>query len=467
MMDDLDIEIVDDVTSSNEVKDNNQNDNNTLPNLYSEIPTSNVSEVVSNNDNNVLNSNNNALENNTLQTDQVVNNNVLENTNVVNDTNIVNNNIEVNEQNNTLEQQKDVNNETIASSQPNIVNTNPNEVNIKNTTTIKNEVGTQVIGQVNGEEIKTVSNDMPENINITMKEEPVKKDTNKAKRIRIKTKRDKIRTIVITIVLVLVILGLGASGYYFFYLSNDNLFEVKNVTFELGEVLPISAVNYVETSKKIDDMEYNVNLSNVISSVGVYNYSVDHKGIVKMGTITIKDTKGPVITLNENLKFSVNSDVRKEDIVKSCEDPSMCTYELLDKVDTSTIGSQEITISAKDNIGNITKEIAKIEIFEVSKTLVCTTEAKKSEDETYEETLEDTIYFDTNDNYVYSTGRKVVSFLDFSSYFNVYNKEKDNTTYTFDSKNHSYKIVSDVLYQNEDKYDKYIEYYKDKGYHCK
>ena len=452
-MDDLDIEIVDDVTSNSE-------SNNELSKLNSDVPTSNVNAVSINDNANVLD-NNNVLNENVVG--ETIPNPLPDNTNVVdnqvNDNILNTNNIET--ENNTIN--SEVNN---VIPDNNVNSEQSNEINIKNNATIKNEAGTQVIGELNNDGATAVSSDMPTNIDITMKPEEVKKDLSKPKRIRIKTKRDKRRTLIIIILLVVVSLSLGAAGYYFFYVSNDNLFEVKNVTFELGQPLPSSAVNYVETSKNIDDMEYNINLNNVISSVGVYNYSVDHKGIVKMGTITIQDTKGPIITLNDNLKFSVGSDIRKEDIVKSCEDPSMCTYDLLDKIDTSAIGSQEIGITAKDNIGNETKEIAKIEVFEVSKIVVCKNESKKSDDGTYEEYLEDTIYFDTTDNYVYSIGRKIVNFIDFGSYYNIYNKEKENSLYKFDSLKHNYSLSNEVLYKDEAKYDKYIEYYKEKGYTC-
>ena len=356
---------------------------------------------------------------------------------------------------------------------PTVENTTPvddNSVAIKQTSTLKNEAGTMVIGEVGNDGVKAINNSLPTSIDISNDELPSQKEDRREKRRRIKiqTKRDKRRTLISIILFIVVLLAGGGSAYYFLYIDNDNLFEAKNVTFELDQELPKSATYYVDSKKKINDMEYEIDLSSVSKAVGTYSYIVKHNKITKTGLVTIKDTKGPVITLKEKLKFSKDSDIRKEDIVESCVDQSNCTYDLEDKIDSSNVGNQDIVITAKDNVGNETKTNATIEIFEVAKTVVCINEDKESSDKKYKEHSEDTIYFDNYNNLIYVQGKKVVTYNDFMEYFDLQNKEKDNSDYVFDGANFAYSTFNKSLYDKDTGlYDEVMNVYKDKGYTCK
>ena len=338
-------------------------------------------------------------------------------------------------------------------------------IDIKQTSTIMNESGTQVIGSLNGDSAETISEKLPDGIDITTKEMPKQEEKKKTKRVKIQTKRDKISNIISIILIILVLAGGGFGAYFFLYLQNDNLFEVKNVTYELGTTLPVSATYYVETSKKIDDMTYEVDLSNVQNTVGVYNYTVKHNEVTKSGIITIEDTKGPVVTLNENLKFSINTVVTKNDIVDSCEDPSTCTYELSETIDTTKTGKQEITVVAKDSLGNESSTPATIEIFEVSKTLVCSS-TKSSADGKTEEIIEDTLYFDNTDKFIYVQSKKITKFIDFIAYFQAFNEYKDNKDYTFDAITHSYSQANKSIYKDQGTTEQAKNFYSANSYTC-
>jgi hypothetical protein len=337
-------------------------------------------------------------------------------------------------------------------------------VEIKETATIKSEVGTSVLGQINGDSIVPTNNPLPDKIDITIKQKQNHKDNNK--KVKIVTKRDKIMGIISTVIILLVVLGGGYSIYYFGYLNNPSNFKVKNLTFELGTTLPNSVTNYITSPIKIDDMEYSLDISSVKNEIGTYNYSVKHKDVTKTGVITIKDTIGPVINLKSDLNFVINSDIKKEDVVASCDDLSNCSYDFEAKVDTSTAGSKEINIVAKDDNGNVTTTKANINIIDISKTITCTSPALMSDDKIYKTVIEDKINFDSSDMKVSASSKKIIYYIDYASYFSFLNDNKDNTEYTFDKKTFSYSVNNDYEENNLKSYNDISEYYINKSYTC-
>src|SRR5574344_2558390 len=133
---------------------------------------------------------------------------------------------------------------------------NASSVEIKETATIKSEVGTSVIGKINGEKIVPTNNPLPDKIDITIKQTVNRKTNNK--KIKIITKREKIMNIISFIIVLLVLVGGGFSLYYFGYLNNPSNFKTKNLSFEVGSTLPNSASYYITSPINIDDMEYNI-----------------------------------------------------------------------------------------------------------------------------------------------------------------------------------------------------------------
>lgn len=363
-----------------------------------------------------------------------------------------------------------VNNEDIAIPQPKMsssnINANNDNVEIKETETLKGEAGTTVIGEVDGDEVLLTSKELPQSIDVSVK--PPKVDVKPPKKVKVVTKREKITSIIISIIVILIIAGGAYAAYYFFYVQNNNIFEAKNVSIEAGSELPNSASFYVKTSKTIDDMEYVIDLSGVLSTIGTYNYTINHNGVIKMGTVTVNDTKGPEVTFKDNLKFNKGATITKDDLVKECTDISNCTYELTSDVDTSNSGNIETSITAKDDIGNTSIAKVTIEIVDISKVLVCTSNEEKNSDNTYTTKNVDTLSFDSANNLVSSTGKKVYTYIDYASYFDIYNAQQNNSEYNFDKKTFSYWINNAVLASdlNTKQYDEINNYYSNNNYNC-
>ena len=202
---------------------------------------------------------------------------------------------------------------------------------------------------------------MPNSIDVSAKEAAKAVET-KTKQVKVKTPRQKITSAIITIVVLLILGGGGYFGYNYF-MQNNVTFEAKNVEFDLGQEIPKEVSYYINSSKPIVNGEYSIDLSNVGEDIGTYQYTITRKNDTKTGTITIGDTKGPVITFKDNLMFSKNDVITKDDLVSKCEDVSNCTYELEAAIDTSVAGSQEVGVVAEDDLGNQSNEKTSISII--------------------------------------------------------------------------------------------------------
>ena len=369
---------------------------------------------------------------------------------ILDDTSVVSNNNDINEE---------VLNDVPVS---NIAN---KSVEIKQTATIKSEIGTSVIGQINGDTITATNNPIPEKIDISIKPQNVTKINNK--KVKVMTKREKIMNVLSVILVVLVIAGGGVAIYYFGFLNNPNNFNVKNLSFELGSELPTGVSNYITSSNKIDGMEYSLDISKVNSTVGSYGYTVTYKGVTKNGTITIKDTQAPVVTIKDNLSFVKGAVITKEDIVNTCVDLSNCSYDLEKSVDTSISGTFNVNVIAKDDVGNSVTTVAKISIVDISKTIVCTSTSEIATDKSYSTIIEDTINFDSNDKLVSASSKKIVSYIDLNQFFTLYNSEKDNSIYSFDKVKFNYSMKNDIDLNNLNNYNEINSSYTEKGFTCK
>ena len=210
---------------------------------------------------------------------------------------------------------------------------------------------------------------LPPPVDLTKKENLVVKKG--GKKVRVVTFRERVTNFFLTILLLCGLGGIGYGIYYFLYLNNPANFYVKNVTLELGEVVPEKASYYINLTD-ISDMDYTVDVSKVEQKIGSYQYSVSYGRVTKYGTINMVDTKYPTLVLNEVLEFPKDSILTKESIVKECNDPSNCTYELVDVIDTSTPGDVEVKISVTDDLGNSNIYTENIKIVDVTYSLTCT-----------------------------------------------------------------------------------------------
>lgn len=346
-----------------------------------------------------------------------------------------------------------------------VSNVSNKDVEIKQTATIKSEVGTSVLGQINGDTITATNNPIPDKLDINSK--PQNETKTNTKKVKVSTKREKIMGILALILVLFVIVGGGIAVYYFGFLNNPSNFNVKNLSFELGSELPTGVTTYITSSNKIDGMEYSLNISKVDSKIGLYSYSVTHKGVTKSGTITIKDSQAPVVTLKDDLSFSKGSTITKDDIVSTCVDLSNCTYDLEKNVDSSTSGTINVNVIAKDDAGNSVTTTAKVTIVDIAKTLVCKSNPELASDGTYNTVIEDTINFDSTDKLVSSSSKKIVSYIDLNQFFTLYNAEKDNSEYSFDKVKFNYSTKNDIDLNDLSNYNDISASYTTKGYTCK
>ena len=339
-----------------------------------------------------------------------------------------------------------------------------NVVDIKETATVQNQAGTTVIGQINGENVSTVSNEMPNSIDVSERAAAKAVNDKKNKQVKVQTPRQKITTAIIAVVVLLVLGGGGYFGYTYF-IQNSVTFEAKSIELDLGSEKPTAVSYYITSSKPIVDGEYTINLDNVkTDTVGTYQYTITRKNETKTGTITVSDKTGPVITFKDNLMFSKNATITKDDLVSKCEDISNCVYEIEGTVDTTTAGSQEVTVSATDDLGNKSTQNTSISI--IGKSLTCKGSETPSDDGTSATRLEDVFYFDDNNKLISSVGKKVTTFTDYTSYFALLNNPEEKDKYNFDRKTFSYWVKNEVLYSAGESLEDIQTYYTTNNYTC-
>ena len=349
-------------------------------------------------------------------------------------------------------------------------------VKIVETSVTQGASGSQVIGSIEGEVVTPNNSPMPLPIDITLKRQF--DNSTKIKKVRVVTKAERIISTIVSICVIAILGFAGWVGYKYFYLENPNKFYLKNMKIEIGSELPISVVNYITVPAEtadytiVDDMEYAIDLSSVKPDVvGVYNYSVTHKGIKKTATVTVEDTVAPTIIAKsqDDLIFLKNYKITKEDLVESCEDYSNCTYRLAFTVDTEIPGTKEVKLLVSDDVGNEKEEIITVRVISIEKTLVCTSSEVVSTDNTHKTVNEYTLNFDENDYLVTKSGKVRHTYTDYSAYFakvNAIENSDSKDDYEIDKINFSYSKATDVETNNLNELQDLVKYYVDNGYHC-
>ena len=327
-------------TNSNLVNPNNQ---------VNPVPTNQVNPMPNNQVNQTSNNKINSVPNN-----QVVNNQI--------------NGTEVNQGNGVTNTQNTPNNSNVQASSQNNSNPNPNNIKIEETSVTKSQKGTVTVATVNNGTVSVLTDKFPEPIDISVKASKVV--TKNGKKVRIMTKRELITNIVLSFFFVLALCGVGYGTYYYLFRNNPRNFETKNVTVELGEEIPQSVRSYINLTD-ISEPDYSLDLSGVKNEIGTYTYKVSYGNTTKTGTITINDTKAPVITFKDVKDFDSGTIITKDMLVLSCEDISECSYELTSPVDTSNVGEVTASITAKDNLGNSADYTIDLNILEKLTKLIC------------------------------------------------------------------------------------------------
>ena len=276
----------------------------------------------------------------------------------------------------TKENSNMVNDTTLENKQM-ISNSNPledkkpgmdNTLKIEETTTTKSQHGTMAVAQVTSNGVNVLTDKLPDAIDISNKMKKVIEKN--GKKVRIMTKRELITNIILSVVFILLIGAGGYGVYYYFFFNNPRNFEVKDIKIEYGSEIPSSVLNYINLTD-ISEPDYTLDLSNVKSEIGTYNYTVSYGNTVKTGKITIEDTTAPVVTFKDNLEFEEGSTITKEMLVSECSDISECSYDLTSPIDTSKTGEVEASITATDNLGNKKDYPVNINIYEKIIKIIC------------------------------------------------------------------------------------------------
>ncbi len=386
----------------------NNNSNNMINNSNVGGGVVNNQAVISNNQGNIVNSsllNNNPVSNPNNVNQTIPNNNPLPNPNI---NTAVNSNIKDQNVNNVNTENKTA---------------NPNNIKIEETSVTRSQKGTVTIATVNGGNVSILTDKMPEAIDLSVKE--AKTITKNGKKVRIMTKRELITNIILSFFFVLVLCGAGYGVYYYLSGNNPRNFETKNISIEYGEEIPASVRNYINLTD-ISEPDYILDTSAVKNEIGTYTYKVSYGSTTKTGTITINDTKAPVVTFNDVKEFIEGTTITKEMLVASCEDISSCTYDLTSPVDTNTPGTITASITAKDNLGNSKDYPIELNIIEKLTTLVCSSTIVTTDEnsKTLLESNNYTLSF-TNQKLLKTGNLKVIrTYLSDSDYTSI----KDNLT---------------------------------------
>ena len=358
--------------SGQKYMNNNQNMVNS-PNNMGTVSNDSNGQVVNNpnmasNIQGVNNSVNNGANSNLVNPNNQVNQTSNNKINSVPNTQVVNNQIngtEVNQGNGITNTQ---NNPNVQASYQNNSNPNPNNIKIEETSVTKSQKGTVTVATVNDGTVSILTDKFPEPIDISVKASKVV--TKNGKKVRIMTKRELITNIVLSFFFVLALCGVGYGTYYYLFRNNPRNFETKNVTVELGEEIPQSVRSYINLTD-ISEPDYSLDLSGVKNEIGTYTYKVSYGNTTKTGTITVNDTKAPVITFKDVKDFDSGTVITKDMLVLSCEDISECSYELTSPVDTSNVGEVTASITAKDNLNNSADYTIDLNILEKLTKLIC------------------------------------------------------------------------------------------------
>lgn len=220
---------------------------------------------------------------------------------------------------------------------------------------------------VDGDIVPNENAVMPEQID--MEQRKIEQQKNKAsKKKKERKKRNKTAQKIqntTALASLMIMLALGGFFYYLYKRPTDKDFTPLNITVELGDKLPSAMSSYVKpgVGKLTNEMAYARDLSQVdVSKVGVYDFTITYKGIKKTGTITIKDTKAPILEVRE-VVISENGTFDASSFVQRCSDSSGCNYSFQDETITSKYtspGSYIVYIVARDAFDNATTKKASL-----------------------------------------------------------------------------------------------------------
>ena len=171
-------------------------------------------------------------------------------------------------------------------------------------------------------------------------------------------KKKKPMNKILFIILIIALIGAVAYGVYYFLSVSNNTVKLtpKTVSIGVGETVPDDIKEYA-TITRGNASTCSVNTRNVdTSTVGEYEVTITCGKNTYKAKVVVSDKTAPVVEVNMVFK-TINTTVRVEDFIKSCNDPSNCKTSFADEAKvneymTAAGGPYEVVIEAVDDAGN-------------------------------------------------------------------------------------------------------------------
>jgi hypothetical protein len=301
------------------------------------------------------------------------------------------------------------------------------------------------------------------------------------------------KKVLFVILIILLIAGVAVGVYYYLNLAknktNTSLVKTNNMTLELGEDIPTDITKYATFSSTINSTNCTLDTSKIDNkTIGNYSYTITCGTNTYNGTLAVKDTVAPTVSVQDVYK-TVGETVTPDDFILSCKDATACTSKYNDEAsvtnDLKTAGTYAIAIVVTDASGNNVNVTGNLIVVNgtVSAYLKCTSSyAMQSE---YRGTYHsvDTLAIDSSNSYLGITKRSVIYvFLQASEYNTVKEKNLNEIKFgdytgkfTWDDTNYSLTIDTYVDSKTLDTefgstfpkdYNTIKTYYEGKGYTC-
>ncbi len=150
---------------------------------------------------------------------------------------------------------------------------------------------------------------------------------------------------------------------FFIYRNKTTINVKKVVTYEAGSKLNTDIKYYLNNN--VSNLEdYSITFSTmlthseVLDTVGDYDYKVTYKGVTKKGKIKVVDESAPIVTVKEMI-IGVGEEFIPDDALTKCEDYTLpCRVALVNSKDediSKKAGNYKVPIYVYDNNKNRTK----------------------------------------------------------------------------------------------------------------
>ena len=171
---------------------------------------------------------------------------------------------------------------------------------------------------------------------------------------------------------------IGLTFVMGFYQERNIYAKLNDITLELGDKLPEEVTRYMGLLPNDGYLQLE---SNVIldeerrtAAIGKFNYYLVYNDSNYMfskltnvkSTITVIDTKAPVVEAIDGVEIKYGSEIKTNDVAK-CFDLSGCEMTFEKEVDTTKSGNYEVTIKARDGGNNISYVNTKFKVLEKPK----------------------------------------------------------------------------------------------------